>query len=241
VLVLAAAFVGGVVSFVSPCVLPLVPVFLSVTTGLGLTDLAAGGRRPAVAVLRGTGLFVAGFSAVFIALGLSVTALGATLLHNQQLITRLSGVVVISMALLLVAGAAFPGVVPARELRLHPPLHRLGSWAAPVAGASFAFGWTPCIGPVLASILAVGAGQGSALRGGVLLAAYSAGLAVPFLLTGLAFRQVLGALRWTRRHTAAVTVGSAVVMGTFGALLLVDRLAWLSLQMQHYAQVLMPQ
>ncbi|HEY9389198.1 MAG TPA: cytochrome c biogenesis protein CcdA [Mycobacteriales bacterium] len=234
----AVAFGGGVVSFLSPCVLPLVPVYLSVTTGIGVTELAAGGRRNLRAVARGTGLFVAGFSAVFILLGLSVTVLGATLLRNQLVITRISGVVVMSMAALILAGLVLRRSWLVREARFHPNLARYGPWAAPVAGAAFAFGWTPCIGPVLGSVLAVAATEDGIAQGGALLAVYSAGLAVPFLVTGLAFHRVVGAFGWTKRHSVAILSGSAVLLGGFGLLLTLNELTWLTLQLQSAARAL---
>jgi cytochrome c-type biogenesis protein len=232
----AIAFGGGVVSFLSPCVLPLVPVYLSITTGIGVAELSGGGRSTMRAVVRGTGLFVAGFSLVFIALGLSVTVLGATLLRNQAVITRVSGIVVIAMALFLLAGTVLHRGWLVREARPHPKLPRYGPWAAPVAGAAFAFGWTPCIGPVLGSVLAIAATQDGVARGGLLLAVYSAGLAVPFLVTGLAFHRVVGALAWTRRHSVAIVASSAVLLGAFGVLLALGQLTWLTLQLQTTAR-----
>ncbi|HKN97230.1 MAG TPA: cytochrome c biogenesis protein CcdA [Pseudonocardiaceae bacterium] len=232
----AVAFAGGIVSFLSPCVLPLVPVYLSITTGVGVTELSDGGRATLRAVARGTGLFVAGFSVVFIALGLSVTVLGATLLRNQVAITRISGVVVIAMAAFLLAGTLLHRGWLVREARLHPKLSRYGPWAAPVAGAAFAFGWTPCIGPVLGSVLAIAATQDGVARGALLLAVYSAGLAVPFLVTGFAFHRVVGALAWTKRHSVAIVSASAVLLCGFGVLLAFNELAWLTLQLQSAAR-----
>lgn len=234
----AVAFGGGVVSFLSPCVLPLVPVYLSVTTGIGVAELGAGNRRNLRAVVRGTGLFVAGFAAVFVALGLSVTVLGATLLRNQIAITRVAGVVVMVMAVVLVAGTALHRGWLVREVRFHPRLARYGPWAAPVAGAAFAFGWTPCIGPVLGSVLAIAATEDHIARGGLLLAAYSAGLAVPFLVTGLAFHRFVGAFDWTRRHATGIVGASAVLLGGFGLLLALNRLSWLTLELQSTARAL---
>jgi cytochrome c-type biogenesis protein len=234
----AIAFGGGVVSFLSPCVLPLVPVYLSITTGIGVNELSDGGRSTTRAVVRGTGLFVAGFSLVFVALGLSVTVLGATLLRNQVAITRVSGIVVIAMAAFLLAGTVLHRGWLVREARFHLNLSRYGPWAAPVAGAAFAFGWTPCIGPVLGSVLAIAATQGGVARGGLLLAFYSAGLAVPFLITGLAFHRVVGALAWTKRHSVAIVCGSAVLLGAFGLLLAFNQLTWLTVQLQSTANAL---
>jgi cytochrome c-type biogenesis protein len=234
----AIAVGGGVVSFLSPCVLPLVPVYLSITTGIGISELADGERSTMRAVARGTGLFVAGFSLVFIALGLSVTVLGNTLLRNQVAITRVSGIVVLAMAGFMLAGTMLHRGWLVREARFHVRLSRYGPWTAPVAGAAFAFGWTPCIGPVLGSVLAIAATQDGAARGGLLLAVYSAGLGVPFLITGLAFQRVVGALAWTKRHSVGIVSGSAVLLGAFGLLLVFDQLTWLTLRLQSAADAL---
>lgn len=232
------AFSGGVVSFLSPCVLPLVPVYLSVTTGLGVAELRERERGNVGTVLRGAGLFSLGFSVVFVALGLSVTAVGAALMRQQVPITRVGGVVVIVMALLMLAGTASRGGLVSRDTRFQLNTSRYGAWAAPLLGAAFAFGWTPCIGPVLGSILAVAAGQDDVGRGGTLLAVYSLGLAVPFLLAGVAFHQSMRAFSWTRRHSVAMIRGSAVLLGVYGALLAFDQLAWVTLQLQGVARAL---
>jgi cytochrome c-type biogenesis protein len=118
------------------------------------------------------------------------------------------------------------------EARFHPSPSRLGPLAAPVAGAAFGFGWTPCIGPILASVLAVAASQGRSLEGAALLACYSLGLGVPFLLTGLAFGRLAGAFDWVRRHFAILTFSSALVLAGFGILLALDRLTWVTTQLQ---------
>ena len=229
----ALAFSAGAVSFLSPCVLPLVPVYLSVTTGLGLAELEQPSRRRTLTVTRGAGLFVLGFSAVFIALGLSATALGGLLLRQQTTITRVAGVVVFVMALAMLAGTSARGLPLSREWRFHPDPARQPRWSAPVVtGAAFAFGWTPCIGPVLGSVLAIAAAQGGVLRGGMLLTAYSAGLAVPLMVTGLAFNRAVGPLRWTRRHALGLTRGAAVLLAGYGILLGLDRLAWLTQTLQ---------
>jgi cytochrome c-type biogenesis protein len=232
---LAAAFAGGLVSFLSPCVLPIVPPYLSLITGLDVAQLRSGGRIHLRRILRQTGLFIAGFSAVFIALGLSATSVGRTLATHQGTLTRISGLVVLAMALYLVVSLVMRVPVLDREARFHPKLARYGAFAAPVAGAAFGFGWTPCIGPVLASVLAVAATQAEAAQGGLLLTAYSLGLAVPFLATGLLYGRLLGVFAWVRRHTRGVTLASAVLMAVFGVLLAVDRLTWVTSQLQNLA------
>jgi len=228
----ALAFSAGAVSFASPCVLPLVPVYLSVTTGLEVDELTHREAGTMARLLRGAGLFILGFSAVFVLLGLSATALGGVLLREQATITRLAGVLVLLLALAMLVSTSPRGLPLPRERRFHPaPGTR--SWSAPtVTGAAFAFGWTPCVGPVLGSVLAIAATQDGVLRGGALLATYSAGLAVPLLVTGLAFARAVGPLRWTRRHSVALTRGVAVVLACYGVLLGLDRLAWLTQVLQ---------
>ncbi|MHB8463342.1 MAG: cytochrome c biogenesis CcdA family protein [Acidimicrobiales bacterium] len=228
----AAAFGGGVVSFLSPCVLPLVPAYLSMVTGLDVAELRAGDRRHTGRIVRDTGLFILGFSTVFILLGLSSSAFGGAISNNKLLLTRLSGVLVLAMSLFLVGSLLLKAPWLYREMRFHPSPSRLGPIAAPVTGAAFGFGWTPCIGPVLGSVLAVAGDSGRATHGAALLAVYSAGLGVPFLATGLALGRLSGALGWVKRHTTVVTMGSAIVMGFFGALLVFNRLTWVTSQLQ---------
>jgi cytochrome c-type biogenesis protein len=227
----ALAFSAGAVSFLSPCVLPLVPVYLSVTTGLDVHQLTNRGEGTLRRVLRGASLFILGFSVVFVLLGLSATALGGMLLRQQEAITRTAGVVVLVLALAMLLSTSPRGLPLPRERRFRPALGAR-SWSAPVTGAAFAFGWTPCVGPVLGSVLAIAATQDGVLRGGALLATYSAGLAVPLLVTGVGFARAVGPLRWTRRHSVGLTRGVALVLACYGVLLGLDRLAWLTQTLQ---------
>jgi len=226
-----AAFAGGVVSFLSPCVLPIVPAYLAIITGLDVEQLRDA-QRPLARIARDTLLFIAGFSAVFVGLGLSATTIGQALFRNQSLLTRVSGVVVLVMALFMLASLFLNAPWLYQERRFHPRLSRFGPFAAPVAGVAFGFGWTPCIGPVLTSILAVAASQGDAAKGATLLAVYSAGLGLPFLVTGLAFGQLAGALGWVKRHVRGLTASSSFALASFGVLLVMDRLVWLTGKLQ---------
>jgi cytochrome c-type biogenesis protein len=228
----AAAFGGGLVSFASPCVLPIVPAYLSVITGLDIGEATGGSRRHLGRVARDTGLFVAGFSAVFILLGLSATTVGRALFANHVLITRLSGLAVLAMALFLAGSLVLraPWLYGEHRFQLSPS--RYGPLAAPVAGAAFGFGWTPCIGPVLGSVLAVAATRGRVAEGAGLLTAYSAGLGVPFLASGLAFSRLAGAFGWVKHHFALITIASAGALALFGVLLTLDRLTWVTSQLQ---------
>jgi cytochrome c-type biogenesis protein len=232
------AFGGGVVSFLSPCVLPVVPAYLSVTTGLSLSEMSAGSRRNRQIAARGAGLFILGFSLVFVGLGLSATALGATLLRGHVPITRIAGAVVVVLALGMLATTIDHAWVGWREVRFHPQTAGLGFFGAPLAGAAFAFGWTPCIGPVLGSVLAVAARQQALVQGAVLLAVYAAGLALPFMLTALAFDRSVTAMRWTRRHSRALTRSAAALLGFYGVLLGLDQLAWVTIRLQEAASAL---
>ncbi|MCI0688419.1 MAG: cytochrome c biogenesis protein CcdA, partial [Sporichthyaceae bacterium] len=171
-----------------------------------------------------TSLFIAGFGAVFVALGTTASAVGATLARNQAVITRIAGLVVLGFALLMLATLVVRSPRLLGEVRFHPDLHRFGPFAAPVAGAAFGFGWTPCIGPVLGSVLAIAAAQGSAGRGAALLAVYSAGLGLPFLAAGLLYGQLTGVFGWAKRHSRGITIASASVLVIFGGLLAFDRL-----------------
>ena len=246
----AVAFGAGMVSFLSPCVLPLVPGYLAMMSGLGTAELAEATARPPAAVgagavaiasrstqsaarrrvlratLRATLAFVAGFTAVFVAFYAAATAVADVLFRNQEVITRVAGVVVVVMGL-VVAGLVSPRALSAeRRLRVSPA--RLGAWAPPVMGAAFAFGWTPCIGPVLSAVLAVAASEDTVARGLGLLLAYSLGLGVPFVAAGLALGRIAGALDWAKRHFRAVQLVSGLALAAFGLLLLTDDVTRLS-------------
>jgi len=227
-----AAFGAGVVSFLSPCVLPLVPAYLAMVTGLEVAEVKAPTRRHLVRIARDTGLFILGFSVVFILLGLSATTVGSALIRNQLLLTRISGVVVLSMALVMLGSLVMRSSWLTGEARFHPNPSRFGPLAAPVTGAAFAFGWTPCIGPVLGSVLAIGATQGEALKGASLMAVYSLGLAVPFLVSGLLLGHLTRVFAWIKQHFTAITAVSAVALAFFGVLLVFNRLIWVTTQVQ---------
>jgi cytochrome c-type biogenesis protein len=220
-----AAFGGGVVSFLSPCVLPLVPAYLSIVTGLDVGTLEEGARVHTRRIVATTGVFVAGFGAVWVPLGTTASALGQAFGRNQETLTRLSGAVLLAMSIFLAGSLFLRAPWLYQERRFHPRLGRFGAAAPFVAGAAFAFGWTPCIGPVLGSILGIAANQERVVAGGTLLGAYTLGLGVPFLVSGLAFGRVAGALHAVRRHMPAIVLASAVVMAGFGVLLIADQLS----------------
>lgn len=211
-LALLLALAAGVVSFLSPCVLPLAPGYLSYVTGLTGTELAEGRGRSRV--LLGSVLFVLGFTAVFVSYGVLFGGLGAVLLQWQDLISRILGVLVI------VLGLAFMGVVPwfQREWRIHSRI-TFGVWAAPALGVLFGLGWTPCIGPTLAAVQTLAFTQGSAARGALLSLAYCVGLGLPFILLGVGFRYASGALGWVRRHYVVIMRIGGGLMVAIGVLL----------------------
>ncbi len=211
-LAVPVAVLAGVVSFFSPCVVPLLPGYLSYMTGVGAADVAAGHRRGRM--LLGTALFVLGLAVVFVLTGVAVGALGSLLLTYQTVITRVLGVVII------VLGLAFAGVfsLGGADLRIQR-LPAAGLAAAPVLGAVFAFGWTPCIGPALAVVLNLGLNEGTALRGGVLGFAYALGLGIPFVLAGLAFGLMTRTVGFLRRHQIAVMRVGGLMMVAVGLML----------------------
>jgi cytochrome c-type biogenesis protein len=230
---LLVAFGAGALSFLSPCVLPIVPGYLAVLAGFGPAGSAAGSAADTPdrrRMLRNAALFCAGFSAVFVALGLTATAAGQVLVRHQALLTRLGGAAVLLMAVYLLGTLVARSPALYGERRFHPRMS--GAVAAPLAGAAFAFGWSPCFGPVLGSVLAVAATQGRAVAGAVLLTAYSAGFAVPFLASGLLYERLTPLLGRMRRAAPAITVGTAAVLVALGVLLVTDQLALLSARLQ---------
>lgn len=227
-----AAFAGGIISFLSPCVLPLVPGYLSVVTGLDIADLEDGSRRHSWTIVRDTSLFVLGFGSIFTLLGLSATTVGSFFFDNQLLLTRLSGGLVLAMALFMLGSLYLQAPWLYQEARFHPQLGRFGKAAPTVAGAAFGFGWSPCIGPALTSILAIAATSGRAWTGATLLVAYSLGLGIPFLATGLLFGRMAGAFGWVKRHFTGVVIASSISLAIFGVLLITNRLIWLTARLQ---------
>jgi cytochrome c-type biogenesis protein len=209
------AFIAGLVSFVSPCVLPLVPGYLSVVTGVSVDEMEASNWRR---VLGPSLLFIASFSAVFILLGLTATALGERLRDNQELLTDIGAVLLIVMGVLFI-GATFVDRLN-REWHIDSLLARAGSGGPIVAGAAFSIAWTPCTGPALGGILTLAGIQGEAAHGAFLLAVYSLGLAVPFLITALAFSRATTAFAVIKRHYRAIVGFGGAVLIAMGVLIL---------------------
>ncbi|WP_055522551.1 cytochrome c biogenesis CcdA family protein [Streptomyces graminilatus] len=217
ILALPIALLGGLVSFFSPCVLPLVPGYLSYVTGVAGTDLGEARRGRMVA---GASLFVLGFTAVFVSTGALFGYFGDNLQANQSVLSKVLGV------LMIVMGVFFMGLMPwmtQREFRFHRK-PAAGLVGAPLLGALFGIGWTPCIGPTLASVIALSSQQGSAGRGAILTVAYCLGLGIPFVLAAVAFRKALGAFGWVKRHYVWVMRIGGTMMILTGVLLLTG--AW---------------
>lgn len=207
------ALLGGLVSFFSPCVLPLVPGYLSYVTGISGTDLANARRGR---IVGGASLFVLGFTAVFVSGGALFGYFGGNLQEHSEALQRVLGVLMVLM------GVFFMGLMPwmtQREFRIHRrPV--TGLVGAPLLGALFGIGWTPCLGPTLSAVSMLAFDQGTAERGALLTVAYCLGLGVPFVLAAVAFRKALGAFGWVKRHYAWVMRIGGVMMIATGILLL---------------------
>jgi cytochrome c-type biogenesis protein len=223
---LLVAFGAGMLSFLSPCVLPLVPGYVSMVSGLSAAEIEAGEGRQLAPLLRGVFGFILGFTVVFTALGAAASGLGRLLLDHQRALDTAAGAVIVVLGLWL-AGAGTPRLFM-RERRFHPRPSHLGVWAPPVMGMAFAFGWTPCIGPVLGGVLGLAATRATLVSGLVLLVSYSLGLGVPFLITGLAFGRLTEAMARVRRRLGLINVVTGVTLAAFGVVLLTGNLHWLS-------------
>jgi cytochrome c-type biogenesis protein len=272
---IVGAFLAGLVSFLSPCVLPLVPGYLSMLSGIGVEQLRQG-EQPRSSLLGSSLAFVSGFSVVFITFGASASAVGQFLVRNRNLLAPIAGALIVLFGLhligllakisiraglivgaVLAAGAgllvARPGLLgrtfgavqilavsmifllgPALTRWLNRDVHfrnlggQPGAWSGFLMGFAFAFGWTPCIGPILAAVLAIAATSDTIARGIFLLAVYSAGLAIPFVLTALGLSRFLRFYQRFRKYLHAVEVSSGVLLLLVGGLVFTNRLTWLS-------------
>ena len=231
---LLAAFAAGFLSFVSPCVLPLIPGYISFVSGVSVDEMRAD-TTPATSrlqVFMTSVAFVIGFSLVFVALGASATAIGKFLFARLPLFSKIAG------AVLIVFGLHTMGVFRLAfletEKRVHSQRKPAGPFGAVLVGVAFAFGWTPCIGPILGGILAIAGSKNSVAEGVTLLAVYSLGLGIPFLLTSLAINQFFGAAKRVRRYYHAIELASGALLIVIGVLIISGQLTIITRALQPY-------
>jgi cytochrome c-type biogenesis protein len=221
-----AAFIAGLLSFLSPCVLPLVPGYVSLISGTGIETLEKADAPLLRRVMLNSLMFICGFSLVFIGLGAVATGVGQALHQYHDIFAKIAGVV------LFVFGLHLTGLIKINALYADKRMHSVKGSASPIGsfavGFAFAFGWTPCIGPILSLILVMAGSQDTVLKGILLLAVYSAGLAVPFLLTSIGVNKFLAFYSRFRRHLHTVEVISGVLLIIFGALIALGRFSMLS-------------
>jgi cytochrome c-type biogenesis protein len=208
------ALAAGLVSFLSPCVLPLVPGYLSYVTGLSAAEVFDEAARRRGRLVAGALLFVAGFTFVFVSAGVLLGGFSAFLIENQVVLQRILG------SLTIVLGLVFVGGLPwlQRDLRVHSR-PAVGLAGAPILGMLFGLGWTPCIGPTLGAVMALGIDSGTAARGGLLAVAYCLGLGLPFVVTALAFGRAMTMFGWVKRHHVWVMRAGGLLLVTIGILL----------------------
>jgi len=226
----ASAFVFGALSFVSPCVLPLLPGYLSLMSGYSVADLQEG-KASTRRMVQVTLLFVLGFTLVFVAGGAAATSIGRFLTRNQSITTLVAGWLIVIFGVIMVALVISNSKALSflnRERRLEVRPSRLGGWAPPVMGVAFGFGWTPCIGPILGAILTLAASQETVGQGMFLLFVYSMGLGVPFITSGIGLAKLFGSLKFLRRHLKVINVTSGLLMVAFGFLFITGRITELS-------------
>ncbi|MGI9666709.1 MAG: cytochrome c biogenesis CcdA family protein [Acidimicrobiia bacterium] len=226
---LFAALFAGAASFLSPCVLPLLPGYISLMSGYDMNELAEGQVSMRRVVGR-TGLFVLGFTVVFVALGATATSLSGIL--RNSLFTVIAGWVIVAMGLFIAITAVWTPkwLMPVmKDRRVESSgARRFGVLGPPVMGAAFAFGWTPCIGPFLASALLLGSQSETVLEGMLVLLFYSIGLGIPFLLTSLLLAKAFSAFNWVKRYLTQITVVSGLLLAFFGILMITGRITELS-------------
>lgn len=235
---LLAAFAAGFLSFVSPCVLPLIPGYISFVSGVSLDEMRAENQAAAASrwqVFATSLAFVVGFSIVFIALGASATAIGKFLFARLPLLSKIAGVILIVFGLHTMG--LFRLAFLETEKRVHSQRKPAGAIGAVLVGIAFAFGWTPCIGPILGGILAIAGSKNTISEGVLLLAVYSLGLGIPFLITSLAINQFFNAVRRIRRYYHAIEVTSGVLLVAIGVLILTGQLTIITRYLQPYLPV----
>jgi cytochrome c-type biogenesis protein len=224
-----AAIAAGAVSFLSPCVLPLVPGYLSTVVGVSPNQLQGAGVRR---VLAPSLLFIASFSAIFILEGLGATAIGSAIIKNHVTLDRIAAALIVVLGLLFVLSAIVPAL--GREWHVGRLLARAGRGGPLVVGAAFAIAWTPCVGPTLGAILLAASATRSEAHGAILLAFYSAGLAIPFIATSLAFDRMTKLFSWVKRHYGVIVFAGGAVLVSMGVLIWTGELGVLNSQAQSW-------
>jgi cytochrome c-type biogenesis protein len=224
-----AAFAVGFVSFISPCVLPLVPGYLSAVSGVSLSEIKDR-ERSTWRILLPAIVFCASFTVVFVVLGMTATSLGSVLRDSRGTLDKVAGAVIIALGVFFLLTPFVDRFN--REWRPEALISRAGSGGPLLAGAAFAVAWTPCVGPTLGSILTAASVSDTVAKGGILLLFYSLGLAVPFLLTAVAFTRATSAFRWLRDRYLIITAVSGVVLITMGVLLFTGELTQLNIEAQ---------
>ena len=234
---LLAAFVAGLLSFVSPCVLPLIPGYLSFVSGVSLDEMRGGDDARGTARARGKVLlsslgFICGFTIVFVSLGASASAVGEFLMSRLSILGKVAGAVIILFGLHMMGVLKIGWLY--NEKRVQTQKKPAGPLGAIVVGIAFAFGWTPCIGPILAAILAIAASKETVWQGIELLLAYSLGLGIPFLITSLAINQFFAVFARIRKHYHAIEVTSGVLLIAVGVLMMTNRLTVIARYLSPY-------
>jgi cytochrome c-type biogenesis protein len=226
-----AAFAVGFVSFISPCVLPLVPGYLSAISGLSIADIRAGDRRLSH-ILTPAIIFCLSFTLMFVALGMTATGIGSALRDNKQTLDTIAGILIIGLGVFFVLTPFVTRLN--RDWRPDALITRAGTGGPVIAGLAFAVAWTPCVGPTLAAILAAASTSDSVASGGVLLLFYSAGLAIPFLLMAVAFDRATVAFAWLRDHYLVITFISGAILIVMGVMILTGELTRLNVEAQQF-------
>ena len=224
-----AAFAVGFVSFISPCVLPLVPGYLSAVSGLSLTEIKDR-ERSTWRILLPAIVFCASFTVVFVVLGMTATSIGSVLRDSRGTLDKIAGAVIIALGVFFLLTPFVDRFN--REWRPEALISRAGSGGPLLAGAAFAVAWTPCVGPTLGSILTAASVSDTVAKGGILLLFYSLGLAVPFLLTAVAFTRATSAFRWLRDRYLIITAVSGFVLIVMGLMLFTGELTQLNIEAQ---------
>jgi len=228
-----AAFTAGLISFLSPCVLPLVPGYVSLISGAGIEELQQPDSRLLRSLMRNSVMFILGFSLVFMSLGAVASGIGQLMREHLSLLSKIAGVVII------VFGLHLTGLTPIKALYADKRLHSLSGGKTAIGaflvGFAFAFGWTPCIGPILSVILTFAASEATVSKGVLLLAIYSLGLAVPFLLTSIGVDRFLVFYGRFRRHLHAVEVVSGVLLIAIGVLVFTRHFTIINSWLNHFS------